>query len=302
LKIAAGFGRGQLMLRPSYATRQILGTARGGRLLTANLLVAFGLVSAIVQFVGQLFPHALPRAGPVTLSSLGICLLWALFRAYPRASIERDFGRPEMRVSVRVGDLFDQDAHLIVGFSDTFDTSTRNSRVINPTSVQGQLLHRLYGGDRRRLDKELAQALSRVAPQAVETRQSKRSGKLQRYAIGTVAVVGEPHRRVFAVAYSRMGNDLVAQSTVEDLWSSLSRLWDAVYLHGQRGRVAIPLLGSELARIDALDRESALRMILLSFVTRSRENLVARELTLVIWPPDLEKIDLLEVKAFLYTL
>jgi hypothetical protein len=97
-------------------------------------------------------------------------------------------------------------------------------------------------------------------------------------------VVGEPHRRVFAVAYSRMGNDLVAQSTVEDLWSSLSRLWDAVYLHGQRGRVAIPLLGSELARIDALDRESALRMILLSFVTRSRENLVARELTLVIWP------------------
>lgn len=117
----------------------------------------------------------------MTLASLGICLLWALFRAYPRASIERDFGRPEMRVSVRVGDLFDQDAHLIVGFSDTFDTSTRNSRVINPTSVQGQLLHRLYGGDRRRLDKELARALSRVAPQAVETRQSKRSGKLQRY-------------------------------------------------------------------------------------------------------------------------
>jgi Thoeris protein ThsA, Macro domain len=96
-----------------------------------------------------------------------------------------------------------------------------------------------------------------------------------------------------------MGNDLVAQSTVKDLWSSLGLLWDAVSEHGQRASIAMPVVGSELARVDSLDRESLVKMILLAFVARSRERVFCKELVLVVHPKDVTAIDMVEVGSFL---
>jgi hypothetical protein len=89
---------------------------------------------------------------------------------------------------------------------------------------------------------------------------------------------------------------------VDYLWQSLGSVWDAVYLHGQRETVAIPIVGSELAKINCLDRESLLRMILLSFVARCREELICKKLVVVIHPKDYDRINMLEVDAFLKTL
>lgn len=99
-----------------------------------------------------------------------------------------------------------------------------------------------------------------------------------------------------------MQNNLIAKSSVDDLWQSLGSLWDAVYLHGQRRTVAMPIVGSELAKINCLDRESLLRMILLSFVARSREEVICKKLVVVIHPRDYDRINMLEVEAFLRTI
>ena len=79
------------------------------------------------------------------------------------------------------------------------------------------------------------------------TRACKRRGKLIRYPVGTVAVLRAGDEQVYAVAYSRMGNDLVARSSEHDLAVSLERLWDAVYLHGQLQPLAVPLIGAGLS-------------------------------------------------------
>lgn len=290
------------MVGPTYALRHMFGTTRGIRLFLANLLVAFGAISAVVQFFGQLYPAALPDPSLVTAAAAGVCVLWATVRAWPRACVRHEFKFPDMTVVVQVGDLFDQQTHIVVGFTDTFDTSVAENRLVNSSSVQGQLLTRLYDDDCQRLDKDLSSALRDVMPVSKEAREHKHQGKLNRYAVGTVAVLRSRPQLVFGVAYSHMGNDCVAKSSVEDLWFSLNRLWDAVYRYGQREYVAIPLVGSGLARLDFLDRESILRMILLSFVARSREVQICRELRIVIWPPDLEKVDMLEIAAFLRTI
>jgi hypothetical protein len=206
-----------------------------------------------------------------------------------------------MRIGVIVGDLFDRPEHIVVGFTDTFDTDVTADRVISSRSVQGQLLARVYGGDRQVLDAEIHQALMGIAPLTSEAPVDKHQGKLDRYRIGTVAILQSRPRKVFAVAYSKMGNDLIAKSSVHDLWISLGNLWDAVYLHAQRTPIAMPLVGSDLARINCLSRESLLKMAILSFVARSREELVSRELLLVVHPRDAEHIDMLEVEAFLRT-
>jgi hypothetical protein len=274
------------------------GTSRGRRSLATNALAAFGLVSAGLQFVGQLIPTVLPSAAATIPGSVMACVIWGMLRASPRRRLSHEFRNPRMTVSVAVGDLFDQDADIVVGFTDTFDTSTAGDLVINSSSVQGQLVARHYSGDHRLLDKDLNVSLSQVTPVARETRRSKPLGKLLRYPLGTVAVISKANQRIFAVAYSRMEGN-VARSSVQDLWLGLDRLWEAVYLHGQRRRLAIPIVGSRLARVDALSREGLLRMILLSFIARSRQAVICDELLIMIHPRDLDEIDLLEVSAFL---
>lgn len=207
----------------------------------------------------------------------------------------------DITLSVVIGDLFEQDTHLVAGFTDTFDTSIAGEQVIHSSSVQGQLLRRLYGDDQQRLDRELSAALSTIRPVMRESRVDKPHGKLARYPMGTVAVLGTPRRHIFAVAYGRMGNDMVARSPVEDLWYCFNQLWDAIYRKGQHGPVSIPLMGSGLARVDSLDHENLLRLILLSFVAYSRTNLICHELRVVIRPEDVARIDLIRVREFLRT-
>jgi transcriptional regulator with XRE-family HTH domain len=219
-----------------------------------------------------------------------------------RLPIHHQLSSLDVSLDIVEGDLFDQDTHLAVGFSDTFDTSIADNRVIHSSTVQGQLLRRVYHDNQDRLDEQLAAALTYVSPVSVESRSDKAYGKLARYPLGTVAVLGEPRRLIFAVAYTRMGNDLVAYAPVEDLWYCFTKLWEAVYRRGQRGALSVPLMGSGLARVDTLDRGNLLRLILLSFVSYSRLRLICHELRIVISPDDVHRVDLAGLKEFLETL
>ncbi|UWE11048.1 macro domain-containing protein [Actinacidiphila bryophytorum] len=278
-------------------------TRRGRQVLLRNAMAAFGGLSAVLQFVAQFFPRSFPDSGPVAAVSLAACLVWGLSRARPVRRVRQEFRRPDMAIVVEEGDLFEQqDASLVVGFCDTFDTASDGGAVIDGTSVQAQLLLRRYGGDVRRLDAALDTALGGIEPLARESRAGKPLGKLDRYPVGTVAVLGARPRLTFATAYSRIGNDLVAASSVEDLWFSLNRLWDTVSRHARPEAVAMPLVGSGLSRLDHLDQESLLRLILMSFVARSREGAICRELRVVVRPADLARINMPEVAAFLRTL
>jgi hypothetical protein len=215
------------------------------------------------------------------------------------ASAHRVFKNPTMAVRVVVGDLFDQPGQLMVGFTTTFDTDTTDDLVISESAVQGQLLHRFYDGDREQLDEDLEHALRQHHPIAVESPADKRLGKLTRYQLGTVAVLSRMNRRIFCCAYSEMGNDLVARSTVDQLWASLGLLWSAVAEYGKLAPLTMPIVGSDLARIDPLDRENLLKLILMSFVARSRERLFCKELRIVVHPKDFGEINLTQVAAYL---
>ncbi|MBB2744130.1 UNVERIFIED_ORG: hypothetical protein FHR35_003966 [Microbispora rosea subsp. rosea] len=201
-----------------------------------------------------------------------------------------------------MGDILDADTDIVVGFTDTFDTDITDDVVINGASLQGQLLRRTYESNRSRLDEELARALSEYLPTTVETRAAKPKGKLERYSIGTIAVIGSPRRRIYCVAYSKMGNDLVARSSLDDLWISLGQLWATISARGQLSNVTIPIMGAELARVHSLDRENLLKVIILSFIARSRLQPMCRQLSVLIRQEDADKVDMLEMKAFLAAL
>lgn len=215
--------------------------------------------------------------------------------------LRREFPGLRTTVAVVKGDLFEQeDANLVVGFTDTFDTFTRQDVVISSTSVQGQLVARVFGGQVEELDTLLRRGLRQVAPVTQESRTAKPQGKRTRYPLGTVAALPLDGRRIFATAYSQLGNDLVARSTAETLRESLGKLWDAVALHGQYRPVAVPLIGSGLARIRELSREQLITMIIDTFVHSCRKHTaVASQLRIILRQTELESTQMSDVARFL---
>jgi hypothetical protein len=293
---------------PSTGSAASTGPASRRRALTRRVspprfavhaLSAFGVAVAATALADVLLDTAVRQSWQAMAVSAAVGVAWGVRKGLRPVGAHRDFRHPATAVRVVVGDLFDQPGHLVVGFTDTFDTDTAGDLVISGRSVQGQLLSRRYAGDVDRLDRDLAEALDGVEPHAVIAAGDKRLGKLTRYPIGTVAVLPADDGKVFCSAYSTMGDDLVARSTVDALWTSLGLLWAALAEHGQRRPVALPVLGSELARIDLLDRENLIKLILLSYVARSREHLLCKELTIVVHPDDAPGVDLAEVAAFL---
>ncbi|GAA4588532.1 hypothetical protein GCM10023107_09710 [Actinoplanes octamycinicus] len=277
-------------------------TARGLRRWAIHSFAAFGVAALLLQSYQAIWDRPLwpGHAGQVAAAVAIASVLYGLVRTRPAKAVVRDLRRPGCRIEVVPGDLFEQDeSHLVIGFTDTFDTDVTDDRVVQAGSVQGQFLRRVYDGDQRRLDAELEKLLAAEPVVAELTRATKPYGKLRRHLIGTVLVLGDPRRHFFAVAYSRMGPNLVAQSSADQLWQSLSRLWAAVHEHGQRRPVAMPVVGATLARVDALDREALLRLILLSFVAASRDQLVTTRLRVVLRPDEFAEVNRAELQAFL---
>jgi hypothetical protein len=217
--------------------------------------------------------------------------------------LRRDFPCLRATVVVRLGDLFEQDdANLAVGFGDTFDTSTQDDAVISRESVQGQLLERVYGNDRARLDADLRRGLRGVLPVARETVQDKPRGKRTRYPLGTVVPLPAGRRRIFAFAHCRQDLDLVTHSSAAELRVSLDRLWRSVRVHGLLKPVAIPLVGSGLARVTELSREQLMILIVDTFLGNCRDERCSAELRIVIRPSELEGMRMSDVARFVESL
>jgi len=211
--------------------------------------------------------------------------------------LHREFPGLHTSVTIIRGDLFEQhDANLVIGFTDTFDVDTRQDLVISRASAQGQLVERLYGGDVVALDRELRRGLQSVTAVSRETSRTKPRGKRIRYPLGTVVAIPLNGRRIFATAYSRLGNDLVARAQPADLAAALDRVWESVALFGQLAPVAIPLIGSGLSRVTELAPEELIAMIIESFLRGCRQyRTVTPHLRIVLREADLERTDMTRV-------
>lgn len=240
----------------------------------------FGLIWLFLEPAGLFLPEWLNWGWRGYLGLASFSLLCAIALNLPRKSICRSLSSPDSVVEIKVGDLFDEPGHLVIGANDVFDTEP--GEVIRPTSVQGQFLMRVYQGDYRQLDAEIEAALDSL--KAERKRESgKRKGKTWRYPIGTTAVLGFPEKRYFLNAYGYMGNDLRVKSTADDVWRSLSCLWEQIRLKGHGLEVAMPVIGSDLARTN-LPRMTLTKLIVISFIAASKKDFVTKKLTVVIHP------------------
>lgn len=171
----------------------------------------FGLIWLFLEPAGLFLPEWLNWGwrGYIGLASLS--LLCAIALNLPRKSVCRSLSSPDSTIEIKIGDLFDEPGHLVIGANDVFDTEP--GEVIKPSSVQGQFLTRVYHGDHRRLDAEIDAALEPIKAER-KREPGKQKGKIWRYPIGTTLVLGLPDKRYFLNAYGYMSNEMRVKSSV----------------------------------------------------------------------------------------
>ncbi|MBD0347181.1 MAG: hypothetical protein ICV63_20635 [Coleofasciculus sp. Co-bin14] len=270
-------------------------TQVGLRRLASSFISIFGLLWLLLEPGALFFPQYLNFGWTGYLGLVLVSLVIAVIQCFPRTAVCKALSSPDSVVEIKIGDLFDEPGHLVIGANDVFDTEL--GEVIKPTSVQGQFLTRVYGNDRSRLDADIDAALQGYIAQRTQE-PNKKKGKTWRYPIGTTLSLGSPDKRYFWSAYGYMGNDLRIQSNADYIWNSLSRLWEEVRQKGHGIEVAIPVIGSDLARTN-LPRMTLAKLIIMSFIVASKKDFVSRKLTLVIYPRDLENTDFYDLEDFL---
>ncbi|MBW4538750.1 MAG: hypothetical protein KME43_06325 [Myxacorys chilensis ATA2-1-KO14] len=267
----------------------------GLKRLGSSFINNFGLLWLLTEPGALFFPEKLSFgwAGYLWLATLALGI--AFIQRFPRISVCRALSSPDSEIEIKIGNLFNQPGHLVIGFNDVFDTEL--GEIIKPSSIQGQFLQRIYGSDRSRIDADTENALQTY--NHLRTKEPNKSlGKTWRYPIGTTITLGSHDKRYFLTAYGYMSNDMTVQSNVDFVWQSLSKLWQEIRLKGHSIDVSIPIIGADLART-GLPRMALVKLIITSFIVASKEKFITRKLTVMIYPNDVESIDFYELEEFL---
>ena len=113
---------------------------------------------------------------PITL----IGLIIVIISRRPVKKITYKYPGQDLKIEVRIDNLFDVPGQKIISTNTTFDTDIA-SGIISPNSLQGQFTEKFFPGNVPALDAELNKGLRGLPMTQVQ----KQSGKTDRYDLGT---------------------------------------------------------------------------------------------------------------------
>lgn len=248
--------------------------------------VAFASMWTATEAVAFFLEEASP-GWPGLLVLLGISACVAVYRTAPVAATTIRIKSLNLTIEVSFGDLFEVPGHKVVPANEFFDTEI--GQPVERASLHGQLIVKKFNGNSNELSDLIDVDLRGVDHEVVDR---PKGGRTAKYAIGTTAVVEQGDEKIFLPALTRTNIDTFEVSAdVPTLWVSLEGLWKAVRARAGGQPLAVPLVGSGLARMN-LGVSQLLDLLLMSLVNASREQRLSSKVRIVLWEPDHGEIDL----------
>lgn len=257
-----------------------------------------GVLMVFVDIANSFFPDWATAAGawPSFLGVAGAGALVGAYRALPTTQHSARLAGRDTVIELIVGDIFDGEDAVVVPTNSTLET--RLDALLSPKSVQGHVATKFYDS-LDHLDLDLANAASRLAVQPTDST-APAGRKTLAYPNGTVVAVKVKERRFYWLVMSRITAHGRAEGTPEEVLNALPMLWAFVADHGDKGSIAIPLLGTGFARSN-LTRETMVKEIVRSFIAANAVKTFCDRLKIVIHPDDVVKyaIDVDHLAGFL---
>lgn len=222
--------------------------------------------------------------------------LIAILRTWPRFSASSKIRNQDIKVTIKIGNIFKQSAQIVIGTNTTFDTEVR-TQLIAKESLQGQFTNKYYI-DWKDLDSQIEKQLE---GRNYDELNGQREGKSKRYDMGeTVKVYPKSEKAAYLVAIADLNAQGNATGSIEKLRRALGGLWTFIKESGDHGKIAVPILGTGNTRLTN-PRKDIIIEIIRSFLAACSESTFCKELIVVVRPKDAEEysIDIKEFQRFL---
>ncbi len=221
----------------------------------------------------------------VTLVAFSLVLIIAVIKNRPKKSFCYKLRDKDNFIEVKVCDAFDNIGALVVPINDSLDVAL-GGNVKKAKSIQNKVIKDYYHGKASHLGTDIANKIDIG----------------EKHDMGTVVEIDQDHKTFYFLVNSRKKENNRVESTIDDFLLSLSKLWE--YIASESGRndvVTIPVIGTRHGRISNLDRSSAIKEIIRSYIESSKYLNIADKLIVSIYPDDLSKsgINLNEINEYL---
>lgn len=201
------------------------------------------LLSAIATFL--LISVNIPddKRGLVTLMALGfIILLYIAIWIVANLRTSKKLHINNSTLEIKIGDIFKQGGLKVIAFNEYFDTKV-DDVLISKDSLNGAYLSKKTSDQIDALDKGI-QSDEYLTDNQYENNIARRSGKKQKYNLGSIHVDGD----YLLVAFSKFDSKNMAYLTLKDYIACLIRFWEEVDRVYAGRSVSLPLLGSGITR------------------------------------------------------
>lgn len=196
-------------------------------------------------------------------------------------------------VTIKVGDLFDEQGFKAIAFNEYFDTQVDN-KLISDESLNGIFLKKYLGEPVSRLDKRIEE-FAFEPDEVLEINERRVEGKKQKYRLGTIFVDGD----YLLAAMSKFDDSNRATLTMPEFLEFLIRFWDRVNKVYAQKSVSTPIFGSGITRIKGhknISDEDLLKIMLWTFRISEMRFKYPAKLSILIHESKIDQINLLDMK------
>lgn len=258
------------------------------------LLRNFGVLWLVVESIA-LFDSRVSALGiKAYLAIVAISIIITTMQYFRRKNFSVLLKHMNIKISVTTTDLLDSKGCIVIGSCDTFDTELGD--IINPNSLIGKFITRIYNSNIAEVDSNIEDSLSGIS--FIEDN-DKVFGKKKRYEIGTVAVLKRNNNRYFLTAMQHM-KQLESRVTTElmSMWNSLDKCWGVVKNQGNHAEVHVPVFGTKFGRT-SLSYNEIICHTVSSFLFSSRSELISNHLIIHVYKGDVDKVDFIALRNWL---
>ena len=220
----------------------------------------------------------------IVATMLIVSFIYGVRKSRPVRAVSCREATTDLRIDIKIGDIFEEEGVLIVGTNTTFDTRTDDG-TISPKSIQGQYTTRFFTAGVQDLDRQINETLQTIDVVEERTTKEKPFGKRKVYPLGTVVPIHAGERKAYFYAMAHFNATKRAQVRTTEFLDALPRLWNGIREHAGVEDLLCPLLGTRHGRVPA-KRLELLGEIVRSFLAANREAKVADNLTVIITPED----------------
>ena len=217
-------------------------------------------------------------------------LISGLLRAWPRTTVSIEVPNSDSSIEIKFGDIFEGSEAIVIPVNEFFDGKLGDH--VSEKSLHGKFIRNVLGGRSATFNSLTDKTLKSLSSTFCE----RKSGRKNKYPIGTTAVADVNDVRYFLTALSKTDVEtLKASASLHELWNALSGLWNAIRNHSNGCTVCLPLMGSGLSGVGIPTRQ-LIQQILTSFFYYTKQGKISDKIVIVL-PKDMRnKLNLIEIK------